>query len=119
MIAAIRQMIAPKPSANGVPQKCATAPASRLPIGIIAPKTSDQTPITRPRISSGTSARAAAAGTVKSALGITVRQRAAPKRKNHHRRGTDRGNGAEQEFRVSDFINEPAHGGVLQPGADE
>ena len=52
-------------------------------------------------------------------LGITVRQRAPPKRKNHHWRGTDRGNGAKQEFRAGDFINEPAHGGLLQPCADE
>src|SRR5213595_2327503 len=48
------QMIAPNASAKGVPAKCATAPASRLPSGIIAPNTSDHTPMTRPRISSGT-----------------------------------------------------------------
>src|SRR5438034_5317368 len=35
--------------------ECAAAPASRLPRGIIAPKTTDKTPMTRPRISSGTS----------------------------------------------------------------
>ena len=46
--------MAPNPSAKGVPNKFATAPASRLPTGIIMPKTSDQIPITRPRISSGT-----------------------------------------------------------------
>src|SRR5438094_3994958 len=34
--------------------ECAAAPASRLPRGIIAPKTTDKTPMTRPRISSGT-----------------------------------------------------------------
>src|SRR5438045_273760 len=48
------QMIAPNASAKGVPAKCATAPASRLPRGIMAPNTSDHTPMTRPRISSGT-----------------------------------------------------------------
>src|SRR5205823_304573 len=45
---------APKASANGVPNQFATAPASRLPSGIIAPKMRDQMPMTRPRISSGT-----------------------------------------------------------------
>src|SRR5438094_10189436 len=48
------QTLAPDASAKGVPSQCATAPASRLPSGIIAPKTSDHTPMTRPRISSGT-----------------------------------------------------------------
>jgi len=33
-------------------------------------------------------------------LGVTVRSRAAPKRKNHHRRRTDRRNGAKQKFRA-------------------
>src|ERR1700719_1978465 len=50
----IAQTIAPNASANGVPNQCASDPASRLPSGIIAPKTSDHTPMTRPRISSGT-----------------------------------------------------------------
>ena len=48
------QIIAPNASANDVPTQCAAAPASRLPSGIMAPKTSDHTPMTRPRISSGT-----------------------------------------------------------------
>src|SRR5215471_13119979 len=48
------QMIAPNASAKDVPTQCATAPASRLPSGIMAPNTSDHTPMTRPRISSGT-----------------------------------------------------------------
>ena len=47
-------MIAPTASARDVPTQCATAPASRLPSGIIAPNTSDHTPMTRPRIWSGT-----------------------------------------------------------------
>jgi hypothetical protein len=46
-------------------------------------------------------------------FGVTVRQRAAPKRKNHHRRRTDRRNGAEQKSRAGNFINKPAHGGLL------
>ena len=48
------QITAPNPSAKGVLVQCATDAASRLPSGIMAPKTSDQIPMTRPRISSGT-----------------------------------------------------------------
>ena len=36
-MAAARQMVAPNPSAKGVPNKFATAPASMLPTGIIMP----------------------------------------------------------------------------------
>src|SRR5712691_2540349 len=43
-------MTAPNASAKGVPTKCATTPASRLPRGIMAPNTSDHTPMTRVRI---------------------------------------------------------------------
>ena len=46
--------MAPKAMVMGVPSQWAREPASRLPIGIMPPKMRAQTPMTRPRISSGT-----------------------------------------------------------------
>ena len=53
------------------------------------------------------------------ALGMPVSERTSPNGKNHHRRGPDRRDGAEKNFRIRDFVNVPAHRGLLHPGANQ
>jgi len=53
------------------------------------------------------------------ALGMSVSERASPDGKDHHRRGADRCGRAEENFRIRDFVDVPAHRGLLHPGANE